>query len=64
MTDIYHKDQQHAAMHSVNHAVIANPHTPGIGLATQLLASGRKWIIAKRLDFRSYALLTISGKLL
>jgi len=48
-------------MNSVDYAIIAHPHTPDIGLAKQLLASGRIRLIAKRLDFRRNALLKLSG---
>jgi len=64
MANSYHENQQSAAMHLVNHAVVANPHTPSVGLAKQLPASGRKWFIAKRVDFRRYALLKVSGQVL
>jgi hypothetical protein len=51
-------------MGSVDHAVIANSHTPGIRLAEQLLTSGRVWLTAKRLDFRRDALLKLSRQFL
>ncbi len=64
MANIYHENQQNAAMRLVNHAVVADPHAPSIGFAERFLASGRKRIVAKRVDPRGYTLLDITWKLL
>ncbi len=47
-------------MYLVDHTIVSNPQAPNIRFSSQLLASGREWVILKRLDFNGDSLLDIS----